>query len=504
MNNQNEQKKKDHTNTGEAAKKVSLSLVMKLNLRMFVNTLGVLLSINIFLMIAMFSVTLWHAEEDTAILVKNQSIINGTIIENWKDETLGFTIKPTVDDENGIHLWKVLHQYTPLKNYDIHRSISFGQGDQINLSRLSSMKYHMVFSDEKAKVTFALSAELARYSTMIYLLLILEALLLLRGIFKGRRKIRRILRPLSDMTQRAQNLTASAKSTVPGDEINRLRELAGTISSIDATKLDKRLPVDSTQKELKDLATAINSMLNRIDEAYSSQVRFVSDASHELRTPIAVVQGYANLLDRWGKNDEITMQEAIDAIKSEADNMKDLVEQLLFLARGDNETLQLYPESFDCSELVEEILQETQMIDSLHTFRMKGGSPAFISADRQLMKQALRILVDNSIKYTPADGEILVSVTTEHEFVHISVQDNGIGIDPDNLPYIFDRFYRSDESRARKTGGSGLGLAIMKWIIDRHNGTIEVISRKDIGTRTTIIMPQETNFSFDKEAINVI
>ncbi|MBK5246434.1 MAG: ATP-binding protein [Peptostreptococcaceae bacterium] len=199
------------------------------------------------------------------------------------------------------------------------------------------------------------------------------------------------------------------------------------------------------------------------------------------------------LLDRWGKNDPETMQEAIDAIKSESENMKDLVEQLLFLARGDNETLQLYLEVFDCGELVEEILQETQMIDSYHRFRKKEGTSGLINADRQLMKQAIRILADNSIKYTPQDGEIVVSVNAdnaEQGFVRISVQDNGIGIDPDNIPYIFDRFYRSDESRAKKTGGSGLGLAIMKWIIDRHAGTIEVISRKDIGTRTTIIMPE--------------
>ncbi|MEL7656833.1 MAG: HAMP domain-containing sensor histidine kinase, partial [Bacillota bacterium] len=209
----------------------------------------------------------------------------------------------------------------------------------------------------------------------------------------------------------------------------------------------------------------------------------------ELRTPISVIQGYVNLLDRWGKNDEATLQEAIDAIKSEAESMKELIEQLLFLARGDNETLHLDLEIFDSSEIIGEVLKEAQLIDSLHTFRIKSKTTAFVNADRQLLKQAIRIMVENSIKYTPDQGEIIVSVEEENEMVRISVQDNGIGIDPQNLPYIFDRFYRSDESRARKTGGSGLGLAIMKWIIDRHGGTIEVLSRKDIGTRTTIVLP---------------
>ena len=139
--------------------------------------------------------------------------------------------------------------------------------------------------------------------------------------------------------------------------------------------------------------------------------------------------------------------------------------------------------------MIEEIIKETQLIDTTHTFRIKESAKAFVNADRQLMKQALRILIDNSIKYTPDGGEILVSVKEEDGTVRVSVQDNGIGIDPQNLPYIFDRFYRSDESRARKTGGAGLGLAIMKWIIDRHGGSIEVISRKNIGTRTTILLP---------------
>jgi signal transduction histidine kinase len=107
-------------------------------------------------------------------------------------------------------------------------------------------------------------------------------------------------------------------------------------------------------------------------------------------------------------------------------------------------------------------------------------------------QNGIKIGMDLSIKYTPEKGEIKVTVSVLEEFVHITVQDNGIGIDPENLPYIFDRFYRSEESRARKTGGSGLGLSIMKWIIDRHSGKIEVISRKGIGTRTTIILPLAT------------
>lgn len=475
----NQQSSKDTTAN---ANRASVSLVMKLNLHTIFYTLGVLITINILLCLAVSAYTLWHAEETTAALIEELSPKNETVMD--------LTFEPSAKNPQGEKLWNVFHEATPLADHQVLRRIWF---DSDSGYKLSALEYRMTFVKEDMSVTYHYGKVLEGYRYLLYALLVSEALILLIGINKGRRSIRRILRPLTEMSKQAQNLSTQPKREMSADEIKRLRELAGTISNIDATKLDKRLSVDGTQKELKDLATAINSMLNRIDEAYRSQVRFVSDASHELRTPISVIQGYVNLLDRWGKNDEATLQEAIDAIKSESESMKELIEQLLFLARGDNETLRLDLEIIDCSEMIEEIFKETQMIDPRHVFGIKSSTQACIKADRQLMKQALRILIDNSIKYTPDNGEIIVSVEESAGMVRISVQDNGIGIDAQNLPYIFDRFYRSEESRARRTGGSGLGLSIMKWIIDRHGGTIEVISRKDIGTRTTIVMPKETN-----------
>jgi len=296
-----------------------------------------------------------------------------------------------------------------------------------------------------------------------------------------------------ELSERAKSLNREVSSLRQGAYI---KDLTGAISEIDANKLDSRISVDSSQSELKDLAAAINQMLNRINAAYQSQVRFVSDASHELRTPISVIQGYANLLDRWGKKDEKALQESIDAIKTEAQNMKELVEKLLFLARGDNETIQLHKEVLDASELVDQIVREAQLIDKSHEFQMEL-TPAYINADRQLIKQAIRILVDNSIKYTPTGDEIILRVHDKDDSVHIVVQDNGIGIDAENLPHIFDRFYRSDQSRARETGGAGLGLSIAKWIIERHEGYFEVISRVNIGTRITIILPAAKKLDSD-------
>lgn len=275
-----------------------------------------------------------------------------------------------------------------------------------------------------------------------------------------------------------------------------LKRIEKTAAKIAAGDLSQRIPSAPENTEVGSLAASLNSMLTRIESSFHEQEettdkmkRFVSDASHELRTPIAVIQGYANLLNRWGKDDPATRQEAIDAIRQEADSMKELVEQLLFLARGDNDSMHIEMETFDLTEVAAEVLKETGMIDQTHTFSARWEGAVPVCADVGLTKQALRILVDNSIKYTPAGGHITLSAALRDGMARLSVQDEGQGIDAGSLPHVFDRFYRTDQSRARQTGGTGLGLAIAKWIVDRHGGWFEVRSWPGVGTRMTIVLP---------------
>jgi len=296
--------------------------------------------------------------------------------------------------------------------------------------------------------------------------------------------IRKTLDPIAELARAAQSL----------NEVNRQLDrekamaLPGILDGIDAGRLDTRIQIDELQDELKNVAIAINGMLDRINESYAAQARFVSDASHELRTPIAVIQGYANLLDRWGTEDEKALMESVAAIKDEAESMKDLVEQLLFLARGDSNRINIVVERIELSELVEEVINESRLIDDGHEFKV-SCSKAAVAADRGLLKQALRILVDNAIKYTDKGGEITISAVAEGNTVRLAVSDNGIGIKPEILPNVFQRFVRADESRTRATGGAGLGLSIAQWIITKHNGHMEVLSREGIGTRITLILP---------------
>lgn len=272
-----------------------------------------------------------------------------------------------------------------------------------------------------------------------------------------------------------------------------VKKMTETVKQISIQDLNTRLDVKGSKDELKDLAKTFNDMLDRLQKSVETQNQFVSDASHELRTPIAVIQGYANLLDRWGKEDKAVLNESIDAIKSEAESMKDLMENLLFLARSDKHTQKVEMLNFPINELIDEILRETKLIDLSHKIFCERNESLMFYGDRNLLKEAIRVFVDNSLKYTLEGGIVKINSYAKNNKLVIEVEDNGVGISKEDLPHIFDRFYRVDKSRTKETGGTGLGLSIAKWIILKHKGTIEVTSKLGFGTKISILLPIDTN-----------
>ena len=313
------------------------------------------------------------------------------------------------------------------------------------------------------------------------LILRVEGLLVLLWVLFETLRVRARLRPIQDLADAAMQLSELAD----GNE-ERYQKLESAIDSLSPADDDQTLATGDA--ELAGLETAVNKLMARMRESYRQQARFVSDASHELRTPVAVIRGYADLLDRWGKTDEKILEESIQAIKGESESMQHLVEQLLFLARGDSGRTPLNVTEFDLTEMMKEVWEESCMIDAAHSYRFEGGGAIPARGDVSLIKQAARILIQNASKYTPEGGEILLKSFLTDGRPSFSVQDSGIGISADDMPHIFERFYRADDSRSKQTGGSGLGLAIAKWIVDRHGGHFEIISRKDIGTRISVVL----------------
>ena len=310
--------------------------------------------------------------------------------------------------------------------------------------------------------------------------------------FREDKKIRRILSPINEIALKADELSrlSFTEEKFQTETEEKYHAIEEALEHIQPDQVSAETPLSFTDSDLAGVEAAMNNLLLRMRDSYRQQARFVNDASHELRTPIAVILGYANMLDRWGKSDPKTLEEGIAAIKNETEHMNHLVEQLLFLARGDSGKTALEKTSLNICSLMQEIYEESFMIDEAHHYRLRTPEDTAITteADAGLLKQAVRILIDNAAKYTPQGEDIILSTgRTNAGEPFLQVQDEGIGIAESELPKVFDRFYRSDE--VRSSAGTGLGLAIAKWIVDKHEGHFDILSRQDLGTRIRIILP---------------
>ncbi len=270
-----------------------------------------------------------------------------------------------------------------------------------------------------------------------------------------------------------------------------IRAITRTAGSIEVERLGQRLTIPRARDELSELARTFNRMLERLQEGFVQQQRFVSDASHELRTPLTVILGYSDMLSRWGREDKEILEEGITAIRSEAENMQQLIEKLLFLARADQKRQAVHKETVLLAEILSDTMEKMQMVTSSHEVVLDRNDEAVVSADPVLLRQLFRIFLENSRKYTPAGGHIRASsiMAADGKSVTVTLSDDGIGIAPEHQAHIFERFYRVDSSRTKETGGSGLGLSIARWIAEQHGIRIAVKSAEGQGTAISLVMP---------------
>lgn len=303
------------------------------------------------------------------------------------------------------------------------------------------------------------SSSFLRNASFVYLVLMLFI------IWESRRDNKRIFAPIKNLTETARNLTVTNLHS-------------------------ERLPVRGTQKELRELTQVFNEMLDRLELSYESQKQFVSNASHELRTPIAVIQGYSRMLSRWGASDPDILNEAVEAIGDESKAMQELVEKLLFLSRHDRKTLKVQKEWFSMGEVVEDMVKETRMVTTNRIIKASLIQNVSVYGDDQLLKQAIRVLIDNAIKYSDEGDTITIGCENRNGNCVLTVEDTGRGMKKEDVDHMFERFYRSDDIRG-KIDGHGLGLSIARLIILAHAGTIKVRTQYTVGTSFTITIPRQ-------------
>ncbi len=252
-----------------------------------------------------------------------------------------------------------------------------------------------------------------------------------------------------------------------------------------ADDLSKRIPYTGPMDELGQLTLTFNTTLERLERLFVTQRRFVADVSHELRTPLTTLQGNLDLMKRFGLDPV-----SLEAMEGELKRMTRLVGDLLLLAQADSGRLPLIEETVDLDTLVLEVYRQAKLLSETVQVRLEPPEPVRVTGDSDRLKQVLLNLVTNGIKYTPEGGEVVISLTVEGGYAFIRVSDTGVGIPKEDLPYIFERFYRVDKARARQMGGAGLGLSIAKWIVESHHGRIWAESEVGKGSTFTVQIPR--------------
>jgi len=268
-----------------------------------------------------------------------------------------------------------------------------------------------------------------------------------------------------------------------------INSIADTAELINLHNLNKRIETSNHDDEIGRLIKVINNMMERLERSFENQTKFISDASHELRTPLSIINGYVDLLNQWGIDNKDLTEEALSSIKGEVFNMTDLMEKLLFIAREENTRCNLNLTDVNISDLLKRVCKEFKMIDKKHTYSIHNIPDFYGFIDEKLILQAVRAIIENSIKYTPKNKKITISYEQEKSYFKIKVSDEGIGIPKKHIPKLFNRFYRVDEARTKDTGGNGLGLSIVKSIVDMHNGHIFIDSDVNKGTTVTLKLP---------------
>jgi heavy metal sensor kinase len=287
----------------------------------------------------------------------------------------------------------------------------------------------------------------------------------------------------------ASVLVALALTTILGGVIVRgalspVSRITQTAKRIETSPdLSRRVGYSGPMDEIGQLATTFDHMIERLDRAFQSQKKFVADASHELRSPLTVIRGNLDLLRRNLNKGE--RQESLRALEAETARMAKIVDDLLLLAEVDSGQLPLQ-EIVTLREILQGELERVRPLAGGRQFVVHRLEDLVVRGDAQRLKRLIGNLVDNAIRYTPENGTITLSLFRDRDWACFEVSDTGMGITPEHLPHIFDRFYRVDTARSRSRGGAGLGLAIVKEIAEQHGGKATVTSEPGKGSIFTV------------------
>lgn len=333
-----------------------------------------------------------------------------------------------------------------------------------------SIRYRLVISKgEVAEIAAAYPVEeidktlQGLFSLMLYSI----PVLILVSIFGGWFLARRALKPVDLLTRSAKRITAQ--------------------------RLSERLPVVQSNDEIARLTSVLNDMIARLERSFEQIKQFTADASHELKTPLAILMGELEIALRLPIEDDDIKATLVSCLE-EVERLNNVVQGLLELSRAETGQVVLDRQVMNLSALASDICEDVEILAEPKGINVITSidSGIIIYGDTVRLHQALLNLIENAIKYTETGGMVSVELTADSERATLRIHDTGVGIPDDQLPHIYDRFYRVDQSRSQRISGSGLGLSIVKWVVESHEGTIIVSSEEGKGTSFMISIPRSS------------
>ena len=406
-------------------------------------------------------------------------------------QSLGDSLEGGEDLEEADEIWNQIYKHTllnPKKTYIqvadrksniIYRSLNLGT-DTLKLNTSVAMDTTLLtrtwLHAEAIRVAAARDknftilvgyplAELSDLLENLYLIfLVLIPIALAFSAFGGFYLAKKSLRPVDEITTRARRITAE--------------------------NLDRTIPPRDVDDEISRLITTMNDMIKRLHASFAQVRQFSADASHELRTPLTIMRGEIELALRSTKTPEEYRRVLVSSLE-EILRMTSIIENLLMLAKADQGLYEAHFTEVNVETLVQELYDDCEILAEPKHIRvtLDHNIPIKLVGDRVRLRQLFLNLIDNAIKYTPEGGAVRLDVDRQNGIALFHVQDTGIGIPPEEIPKVFDRFYRVDKARSRDLGGTGLGLSIAKWIAELHRGTITVQSEVDKGSTFTVHLP---------------
>lgn len=277
-----------------------------------------------------------------------------------------------------------------------------------------------------------------------------------------------------------------------GQSLSPIVKIKTLAENIRKGHLGERINIGLKGKEIDDLVTIFNDMLDSIQRSVETQKRFTADVSHEIRSPLTSLRGNIEVALRKKRTPE-EYEQVLENNLADIMRLSKITDNLLFLTRADNRIQEVRKTWFNIRQFLEKIVDHLRQksADACLVISQEYEDDIEFYGDTDLLEQAISNIIENAIKYTPAGGSISIRAERQYDYLFIIIRDNGIGIPPEEIPHIFDRFYRVNKERSRKSGGTGLGLSIAQWIIEEHKGKVLVKSTVGSGTEFTVVLPRK-------------